>query len=70
VHRARGRHVRRKVAFWVPWLVMTIVVTATYIEAYRMVRNRSADRFTGSQGKALENRIKILERKFQSLQQD
>lgn len=70
MHNARGRRVRRKIGFWAPWSVMTIVVVATYIEASRLIRSRSSDRFTGAQGRALEMRIKILEQKFQSNQQD
>lgn len=59
MRRARRRQV---IAFWLPWLLMTIVVTGTYIECYRVVRRRSADRFTGSQGRALEKRVQALEK--------
>lgn len=55
---------RRHLAFWLPWLLMTFTVTATYIECYRAIHERSADRFTGSQGRELIKRVEMLERKF------
>lgn len=62
------RSVRRRLSHWLPWFVMTVVVVGTYVECARVIYTRSADRFTGSQGRELADQIKALEQKIHSLE--